>query len=367
MKPAHPPIVQSTTYQFDTIDEMRNAMLSGEPYFYMRSGNPTVQSVAEQLAAMEGGEAALLFSSGMAAVACSLLTLLRSGDHVLCHSEVFSQTRTLLDTLSNKFQIALTYLDFNDPAAVSLSISENTKLFFVETPSNPVLDIVNLTVVGRIAKAKEILLIVDSTLATPILQTPLAYGASLVLHSATKYLSGHADVLGGVVTGSKELVAKIHAVQKLTGGIMDPHAAYLLNRGLNTLPLRMKQICRSASILAKYFSTQPQVRWVRYPFLKSHTRASAARSQMSAGGGVISFELKGGLPAARRFADSLRIIRIATSLGGTESSIEIPYELKRVREDEEHNMGLVRLSVGIEEPSLLKKDIENALKTCSSL
>ncbi len=363
MKPIHPPIVQSTIYQFDHSEEMREIILSGQPYFYIRSGNPTVQAVAEQIRTIEGGEAALLFSSGMAAISCSLFALLVSGDHIVCHQEIFSQTRTLLDVLLRKFNVAVSYVDFHDFQSVESAISAKTKVLYVETPSNPALDIIDLHAVTGLTRKNNILLIVDSTLATPVLQNPLKHGGSLVLHSATKYLSGHADVLCGAIAGSAKVIATIHAVQKLTGGVLDPHVAYLLDRGLSTLALRMKQICANALVVAEFLSRHPHVQWVRYPFLENHPDFAIARKQMSGGGGVISLELKGGLVAARKFVNTLGVIRIATSLGGTESTIEIPYELKKIRDDKDPTMGLIRLSVGIENADRLVKDLENALKT----
>jgi cystathionine beta-lyase/cystathionine gamma-synthase len=363
MKPIHPPIVQSTIYEFDHNEEMRETMLSGQPYFYIRSGNPTVDAVAEQLRAIEGGEAALLFSSGMAAISCSLFALLQSGDHIVCHQEIFSQTRTLLDVLLRKFHVDVRYEDFHDLQSVDSALSGKTKVLYVETPSNPALDIINLQAVAGLARKNDILLIVDSTLATPVLQNPLKHGASLVLHSATKYLSGHADVLCGAIVGGAKIISTIHAVQKLTGGVLDPHVAYLLDRGLSTLSLRMKQICENALVVAEFLSGHPHVQWVRYPFLDNHTDSAIAHAQMSGGGGVISFELKGGIAAARKFVNALGVIRIATSLGGTKSTIEIPYELKKIRDDQDPTMGLIRLSVGLENADWLVKDLENALKT----
>jgi cystathionine beta-lyase/cystathionine gamma-synthase len=320
------------------------------------------QAVAEELAALEGGEAALLFSSGMAAISCALLALLRSGDHLICHKEIFSQTRSLLDAVLSKFNIAVTYIDMNDRVALRNAIVSNTKILYAETPSNPSLDVVDLGSVAGIAKDNGLLLLVDSTLATPAVQKPLAMGASLVFHSATKYLAGHADVLSGVMIGNKNLIADIRTVQKLTGGVMDPHAAYLLGRGMKTLALRMQQVCNTALQIAGFLSSHPKVRWIRYPFLDSHPHTAVARSQMQAGGGIISFELHGGLPTAKKFVASLRLIHLATSLGGTDSTIEIPYELKKIRNDYEETMGLIRLSIGIEDPTLLKNDIENALQ-----
>ena len=340
---------------------MRITMLSGEPYFYTRSGNPTVQAVAQQLAVMEGGESALIFSSGMAAITCSLLTLLRSGDHVICHNEIFSQTRTFFDTVLNKFQVTVSYVNFRVPDEISNAFLSNTRLLYVETPSNPHLDIIDLDTVAEFAAKRDVPVVVDSTLGTPALQNPLRHGASLVLHSATKYLAGHSDVLCGAAIGSKHLISKIHVVQKLTGGVIDPHAAYLLHRGLKTLPLRMKQICENAMALSNFLSNRSCIQWIRYPFLDNHPDVSIARRQMKAGGGLISFEITGGLPAARRFVDSLRLIRIATSMGGTDSTIEIPFDLMRVRDENNKSKGLIRLSVGIEDVTLLKNDLEGAL------
>ena len=364
-KPVNPPIVQSTIYQFDTNQEMRETMLSGDPHFYMRSGNPTVQSVAEEISALEGSEASLLFASGMAAISCTLLSFLRSGDHMICHHQVFSQTRSFMETVLTKFGVSITFADLNETHSLLDSMNANTKVVYVETPSNPMLDIVDIARVARNTASKSLLL-VDSTNATPVLQQPLKLGASLVFHSGTKYLSGHSDVLCGVVSGSKALAAEIHRIQKLTGGVLDPHAAYLFHRGLKTLSLRMNQICESALRVAQFLSSRPEIAIVRYPFLEADPGYAVAKLQMRGGGGLISFDLKSGLGGAKRFVDSLKIIQLATSLGGIQSTIEIPYELKRIRDDVEPEMNLIRLSIGIEDVGVLLKDLDQALKTTNS-
>ncbi len=362
-KPINPPIIQSTVYQYETNEEMRGTMMSGDPFFYIRSGNPTVSAVSGDIAALERGESALLFASGMAAVTCTLLALLSSGDHILCHREPFSQTRSLLDAVLARFGVLVSYANANDAHSLRDSIRPNTRIIYIETPSNPLLDVVDIARVASIAKEIGVLLIVDSTNATPVLQRPLDLGASLVLQSGTKYLSGHSDVLCGAVAGPTNLVAGIHKVQKLTGGILDPHAAYLLDRGLKTLSLRIGRICETALQLAEFLSSHPVVAYVRYPYLKNDPGFSIARSQMSGGGGLVSFELKNGLGGAQRFVDALKVIRLATSLGGTESTIEIPYDLKRHREEFEERMGLIRLSVGIEDAILLCDDLNQALES----
>lgn len=282
---------------------------------------------------------------------------------MICHREIFSQTRSLLESVFTRYSVSVTFVDANDIGAMTSALRPNTRLIYIETPSNPSLNVIGIAGLAEFSRNRGILLVVDSTNATPVLQRPLEMGANLVIHSGTKFIAGHSDVLCGVIVGDTEWISKARTVQKLTGGVLDPHAAYFVYRGLQTLPLRMHQICETSTRLSQFLADRQEMAYVRYPFLATDPGHAIALKQMKGGGGLISFELKGGLQDARRFLNALKVIQIATSLGGTHSTIEIPYELKRIRQDPEEQMGLIRLSVGIEPLELLRTDLLQALQS----
>jgi methionine-gamma-lyase len=372
-RPLSEPIFQGTNWQAGTSRELGRLFRERSTRFYTRFGHPTLAAVARKVAELEGAEDALVFASGMGAITTSLLAVLRSGDHVVCQRNIFAQTFTFLDKPARAWGVETDFVDATRPAEVAAAVRPNTSLIYVETPSNPLLDVVDVRAVAEIARARGAGLFVDGTFASPYLQRPLELGATLSVHSGTKYLAGHHDVLCGAVAGSREIVARIRATQELLGNIMDPHAAWLLLRGLKTLGLRVQRQCDTALEVARFLHGREGVVAVHYPWLKQSPSHTLARRQMRGGGGIVSFEVQGGLTGARAFLDALETIPIASSLGGVESVIEIPWDLD-FGEDELGDAaketgirpGLIRLSVGIEDAPDLLADLERGLAACSA-
>ena len=367
--PLSAPLLQTVTFQAASSKELGDMFKAATPSVYTRFGHPTLAAAGEKIAALEGAEAGLVFSSGMAAISTSLLAVLRPGDHVVAQREIFGQTFTFLDRTLREFGVVTDFVPAHDAAGFERALRHNTRLVYIETPSNPLLRVADIAEKARLAHSVNALLFVDGTFASPVLQNPLFLGADLVLHSATKFLAGHSDVLCGAAAGSRVLLARIREMQVQLGGVMDPHAAWLLLRGIKTLEVRVMRQCATALRIAELLAARDEVSAVLYPWLESSPGSDIARRQMRAGGGVISFEMAGGLHAARAFVDALEIIPIATSLGGVESLIEIPYDLDFSEEElgdaAQHTgiaPGLIRLSVGIETPEDLLADIERGLQ-----
>ena len=366
--PLSEPIVLATTYAAPSAARHRELFQAGSTAFYRRVGNPTSAAAERLIADLEGAGEGIVFGSGMGAIATSLLAILRAGDHVIASREIFAQTRTVLDTVLRGYGVETEFVDARVATNVTSRMRPNTRLIYVETPSNPLLEIVD---VAEIAKALRpgVELYVDGTFASPALQSPLALGATLSLHSATKFLGGHSDVMAGVASGRHDLIARIRATQFLFGTVLDPHAAWLLMRGVRTLGLRVRRQADTALALARKLVTHSAVASVAYPFLESDAGYAIASRQMTGGGGVVSFVVKGGGTAARRFADALRLIPIATSLGGVETIVELPYDLDFLVESQgpsddassSAQLGTIRMSVGLEDVADLWADLEQAL------
>jgi len=375
-KPYHAlttPIVQTSTFTFsDTADLMdfMEAHLWGdetERTEYGRYGNPTLAAVERKLADLDRGEAALLFSSGMAAVTVTLLTLLSSGAHVVMTDDCYRRTRQFITQFLNRYGVEATQVPVGDYEALEAAIRPNTRLILSESPTNPYLRVVDLPRLVEIARKHGLKTVIDSTFATPINQRPLEFGVDLVIHSATKYLGGHNDLLAGVVIGSDYLIAGLRETQGMIGAISDPNTAYLLLRGLKTLDLRVTRQNETGLKVARFMEGHPAVRRVHYPGLPSHPDHAIAREQMSAFGGVISFELDADLETTGRFIDALQIPYIGPSLGGVESlvgqvALVSYYELSS---EERADIGisdtLVRLAVGIESAHDIIADLAQAL------
>ena len=366
------PVVYASTYPFSDTAEL-HAFMQREldrPEEYGRYGNPTVAAVEARLAALEnGGEpgvSAVLMSSGMAAITSTLLAMLRAGQHVIFTADVYRKTRVFARTYLSKFGIEF---DIVEPslAAIENSVREQTKIIFTEAPTNPYLRVVDLEGVVALAKARRIKTIIDATFATPINMRPLALGVDLVIHSTTKYLGGHNDLLGGVVIGRDGIVGAVREQLGTLGAICDPHNAYLLGRGLKTLALRVERHNTSALALARILEAHPKVAQVWYPLLESHQDHAHAAALLRGGGGVISFELHGGLEAGTRLVDAVTIPKIAPSLGGVESLIEQPALMSFYDQGPEGRAalgireGLVRMSVGVEDLDDLRADLLAAL------
>ncbi len=362
------PIVQTATYTFANTAELVEYMEGRkEREEYGRYGNPTARLLEERVAALEGAEDAVCFSSGMAAVTSAILALVKSGDHVILFADCYRRTRQFVTRFLAQFGVEHTLVPPADVEALVQALRPSTRLVISEAPTNPYLTVPDLARMSAICKPKRVRTLIDSTFATPVNLTPLDYGIDLVVHSATKYLGGHNDVLAGVVTGGAGLVSLIRDVRHMMGAVCDAHAAFLVHRGLKTLALRVAQQNASAQTIAEMLERHPAVARVWYPGLPSHPNHASAVRQMRGFGGVVSFELRGDLDATSRFIDRLEIPRIAPSLGGVESLVEQPalmsyFELTtEQREAVGIKDNLVRYSVGIEDCGDLIADLERAL------
>ncbi|MDB5216375.1 MAG: Cystathionine gamma-lyase [Myxococcaceae bacterium] len=340
-------------------------------YDYSRAGNPTRSALEGCLAALEGAKHGVTFGSGCAATTAILLGL-KSGDHVLCGDDVYGGTFRIFDKVMKQWGLEASFMDMSDPAKVKAAMRPNTRLVWLETPSNPMLKIFDIAAIADIAKKAGAQLAVDNTFATPMLQRPLEHGATMVVHSTTKYLNGHSDVVGGAVLTSDEAQAeKLHFLQKSVGGVPSPFDCYMVLRGLKTLGVRMKQHVASAKTLVDRLSSNKQVERVFYPGLTTHKGHEIASRQMKAPGGMISFELAGGLGAAKAFLESLRVFVCAESLGGVESLAEHPAIMTHaslpadVRASLGIGDGLIRLSVGLEDVDDLAEDLDRGFQAAA--
>lgn len=341
----------------------------GKPkrFEYSRSGNPTREALEKCLAALEGGSHGFAFASGSAAT-LTLLNVLRPGDHVVSGDDVYGGTFRLFDKVLRPMGVSTTFVDMREPSRVAEAMTNTTRLVWMETPTNPMLKVFDIEKVAKLADSRAIPLVVDNTFASPVLQRPLELGATVVMHSTTKYINGHSDVVGGaLVTRDPALAERIAFLQNAIGAVPSPMDCYLVLRGIKTLPVRMRQHCQSAAELARRLEGARRVAKVHYPGLPSHPDHALARRQMAAGGGMISLELDGGLEESRRFLSALRIFTLAESLGGVESLAEHPAIMTHasipadVRRSVGIGDGLVRLSVGLEGVEDLWRDLERAL------
>ncbi len=364
------PIFQTSTFVMH--DAQHGADIfnhASQGYVYTRLGNPNHVVVETKVADLENGEAAVATASGMAAISAALLTELRAGDHVVAPRVIYGCTHSLLEHVLPKFGIETTFVDGSDPDAFLTAARPETKIFFVETPSNPTLELTDIAAVCDRAKSRGIRVYVDNTFCTPYLQRPLDLGADVVLHSATKYLNGHGDVIAGFVVSDGEFIRRVREVglKDVTGAVLGPFEAFLTLRGLKTLSYRMDAHCRNAQRVAEFLEADPRVGRVLYPGLPSHPQNGLARRQMRAAGGVIGFEVRGGRQAAIAAIDHVRMISIAVSLGDTETLIQHPasmthstYSLEELAESG-ITENLVRLSVGLEDPEDIVEDLDRAL------
>ncbi|MEC2070680.1 methionine gamma-lyase [Alkalihalophilus marmarensis] len=363
------PIHQTSTFVFPSA-ETGGRRFAGEEegYVYSRLGNPTVTALEEKIAALEKGEKALAFASGMAAISAVLLGLVRSGDHILCSRGLYGCTFGFLSILKDKFNVDYTLCDMRDKESILREIKENTKVIYIETPINPTMQIIDLALIGQIGKEHNVATVVDNTFMSPYLQRPLEYGCDVVVHSATKYLGGHGDLVAGVAVGTKEFLEHIQfTTQKDIGGILAPFDAFLLVRGIKTLGVRMDRHSENAQKVAEFLESHPKVTNVMYPGLKSFPQHELAKRQMDGFGGLISFELKEGLEAGLNMMNKLELLKCAVSLGDVDSLIQHPASMTHsvVPREERIKMGiadgLIRLSVGIENVEDIIYDLEQAL------
>lgn len=366
------PIYQTATYAFrDTAELTAHMRHELDRYEYGRYGNPTQRAAEEKVAALEGAEDALMFGSGMSAVTTTLLTLVRQGQHVVLTSDCYRRTRQFCRELLGKFGVEMTVVPPGDTRAIKAAIRKETRVIFTETPTNPYLNVVDIPALAELKRGTYAKLVVDATFATPVNQKPLSQGADLVIHSATKYLGGHNDVMGGVVAGSLGLVDGVRSSLAVLGGVIAPQAAWLLIRGLKTLPLRVDTQNRTALRLARKLAAHPRVERVYYPGLESHESHDVAARTMTGFGGVLSFILDGDLDATSRFIDAVRLFKVAPSLGGVESLIEQVALMSFFELSTEQRLAigirdsLVRVSVGIEDADDLEEDLLQALASVS--
>jgi cystathionine gamma-synthase len=365
------PIIETSTYTFENTAEILDFMhrkAAGDQSVrneYGRYSNPTQSAAEGKIASLEGGEKALLFASGMCAITTTMATLLSSGDHLVMVSDCYHRTREFALTFLSRWGIETTLVPVDEPAALSTAIRPTTRLIFAETPTNPYLRVLDLSQMVELAKRRNIITMIDSTFATPINLHPLEYGVDLVIHSATKYLGGHNDLLAGTVVGSSEFLAQIEKARGIWGGVSSPHDAYLLLRGLKTLDLRVRRQNENGLHVAQFLEGHPAVRRVYYPGLPSHPDHEIARRQMTGFGGVVSFEIEGDFEETGRFIDRLRLPYIGPTLGGAESVIEQCAALFSLDRAERQEAGikdnLVRYALGIEDADDLIADLDQAL------
>ncbi len=354
------PIYQTTTY----VQESPGVTLG---YDYARSGNPTRTALEANLASLEGGKFGICFSSGCGATD-AVIHLLQHGDHVVCCDDVYGGTYRLFDKIYKPLGIQFTFVDLTKVDAVKAAFRENTKLLWVETPTNPLLKVIDIAEMTKIAKTRKIMVAVDNTFLSPYLQTPLSFGADLVVHSTTKYLGGHSDVIGGaIVTSDEELATRLHFIQKSVGAVPGPLDCFLLLRSTKTLAIRMEQHTKNAQAIAEFLATRKDLDSVIYPGLPTHPQHALAKKQMRGAGGIITILLTGDLERTRKFLERVKVFALAESLGGVESLIDHPAIMTHASIPRELRMqlgvtdNLVRLSVGIEEVGDLIEDLRQAL------
>ncbi len=365
------PIYQTSTFVFDSAEQGgRRFALEEEGFIYTRLGNPTNIQLEEKIAILEGGEAAMSMSSGMGAITSAFWTVLRAGDHVISADAIYGCTHAYLSHGITRYGVEVTFVDVSNPENVRDAMKDNTKLVYLETPANPTLKITDIRAVSDIAHEKEdCIVMVDNTFSTPYIQRPLELGADVVVHSATKYLNGHGDVVAGIVVGSKEFIdqVRLFGVKDMTGASLGPFDAYLILRGMKTLEIRMEKHCKNAMSVAEFLEEHPAVERVYYPGLKSFEQYNLAREQMSLPGAIIAFELKGGIESGKKLMNSLKMCKLAVSLGDAETLIQHPASMTHSPYEREERLeagisdGLVRISVGLETPEDIISDLSNSL------
>jgi cystathionine beta-lyase/cystathionine gamma-synthase len=368
--PLATPIYQTSTFEVTDNDEQVRATHSD--HFYTRYGNPTNTVAEKRIAELEGVEAALTFASGMGAITTTIMALLQSGDHVVAQRDIYGGANKFLSEWLPKMGIETTFVDTTEYEQHARAIRPNTKLLYLESPTNPVLRVVDFNRVVALAKQHNLLSMIDATFGTPINQHPAEFGIDLVMHSGTKYLAGHSDLICGVIAGRHEWMEKIWETRTTLGNCMDPHASWMLVRGLKTLALRVARHNENAQRVAEFLSEHAKVRRVHYPFLRSHPQYGVARQQMRGGGGVVSFEVEGTGEDARRVSEGMRLFTLAPSLGSVESVVSIPVLTSHamIPAEERAKMGvteqMIRLSVGIENADDLIADLEHALEAVAA-
>lgn len=363
------PLHLTSSFVFDDAEQMR-AMFSDEVQgnIYSRFSNPNTTELIKKIKLLEGAEAGWATATGMAAVFTAFGALLKQGDHVLACRSIFGSSHTILTKILPKWGIEFTYVDIHETEDWENHVQDNTKLVFVETPTNPGVDIIDLEWLGGFAKTHNLLFVVDNCFATPYLQQPIKYGADIVIHSATKYLDGQGRVLGGLIAGKQNLIDEVQAFARHSGPALSPFNAWVISKSLETLPVRMDRHSENALKLAEWLEQHPKVELVKYPFLSSHPKYAIAKKQMKAGGGIVTFVVKGGLEKGRQFLDKLQLLSLTANLGDVRSIATHPASTTHSKLTEEERQevgilpGLIRISVGLEHIDDIIGDIEHALK-----
>ena len=362
------PLYLTSSFVFEDAEQARALFADEIPgNIYTRFSNPNNTELIDKLCLLEGTEDGIATASGMAAMYCSMASLLKSGDHILASRSVFGSTHQILNTLFPRFGISHTYVELTKPESWEAMIQPNTRMIFVESPSNPALDIIDLEWLGKLANKHKLILNVDNCFATPYLQNPAKWGAHLVTHSATKFIDGQGRVIGGAILGTKELIKDVRFFARHTGPSMSPFNAWILSKSLETLAVRMEKHCENALMIASHLEKHSDVVYVKYPFLPSHPQYDLAKKQMRLGGGVVTFEVKGGIDRGRKFLNSLKMLSHSANLGDTRSIATHPASTTHSKLTEAERSavgitpGLIRVSVGLENVNDILTDIEQAL------
>ncbi len=362
------PLYLTSSFIFQDAEDMRASFAEEKPKnLYSRFSNPNVTEFTEKIAKMEGAEAGYAFATGMAAIYSTFATLLNAGEHIVSCQSVFGSTHTLFTKYFPKWNIETTYFKAEDAENVEQYIQPNTKILYLETPTNPAIEVLDLEFFGQIAKKHNLIFIVDNCFATPYLQQPIKYGADIVVHSATKLIDGQGRVLGGVAVGREDLIREIYLFARNTGPAMSPFNAWVLSKSLETLAIRVEKHCENALKVAEFLESHPNVELVKYPFLPSHPSYEIAKKQMKLGGNIVAFEIKGGIEGGRNFLDKIKMCSLSANLGDTRTIVTHPASTTHSKlSDEERNevgitAGLVRCSVGLENVEDIIADLKQAL------
>jgi O-succinylhomoserine sulfhydrylase len=362
------PLYLTSSYIFEDAEDMRSQFAEEKPgVIYSRYANPNVQELLDKVALLEGAESAWATASGMAAVFTTFATFLSAGDEIVSSRSVFGSTHRLLVDVFPKWNIKNTYVDFNDYLAYEVAITDKTKLVYIETPSNPALDLIDIERLATICKSKGALLVVDNCFATPILQQPIKWGADIVIHSTTKFMDGQGRTLGGLIVSSNALIERVKAFARHSGPALSPFNAWVISKSIETLDVRMERHCKNALEIAQRLSKLTGISWVKYPFLSSHPDYEIAKKQMSAGGGLVSFELEGGLESGKQFLNKLKLFSLTANLGDTRSIATHPASTTHSKLSPEQRQevgisdGLIRLSIGLENIEDIWEDVFQAL------
>jgi O-succinylhomoserine sulfhydrylase len=362
------PLYLTSSFVFEDAEEMRSSFAEEkERNLYSRFTNPNTTEFVDKIVVMEGAEAGYAFATGMSAIFSTFAALLNAGDHIVSCRSVFGSTHSMFHNYFPKWNIDTSYFKVNEVHLIESLIQENTKIIYIETPTNPGVDILDLELIGKIAKKHQLIFIVDNCFATPYIQQPIKFGADLVIHSATKLIDGQGRVLGGITVGKKELLREIYLFARNTGPAMSPFNAWVLSKSLETLAVRVDRHCENAFKVAQFLEDHENVALVTYPFLSSHPQYEVAKRQMKLGGSIVAFEIKGGIEAGRRFLDALKMCSLSANLGDTRTIVTHPSSTTHGRLSEEDRLevgitdGLVRISVGIENVADIIADIQQAL------